>query len=206
MECLEKGMANLTRHIDNIKGKFNLPVVVALNKFNTDTEEEIEAVRKECKKQGAGFAVTEGWGKGGAGALELAAETLVAVQQPSKLKCIYNINDKIEEKIEKIAVNIYGASGVEYSAEAKEKIKEINKMGKDALPVCIAKTQYSFSDDAKKLGAPSGFKIKVRDINLRSGAGFIVAECGSIMLMPGLPKVPAACNMTINGDKITGIF
>lgn len=206
MECLEKGMANLIRHIDNIKGKFNLPVVVALNKFNTDTEEEIEAVRKECKKQGAGFAVTEGWGKGGAGALELAAETLVAVQQPSKLKCIYNINDKIEEKIEKIAVNIYGASGVEYSAEAKEKINEINKMGKDALPVCIAKTQYSFSDDAKKLGAPSGFKIKVRDINLRSGAGFIVAECGSIMLMPGLPKVPAACNMTINGDKITGIF
>lgn len=206
MEALEKGIVNMVRHIDNIKEKFNLPVIVALNKFTTDTDEEIDFIKKECKKQGARFAVTEGWGKGGLGALELAEEVMIAIQQPSKLKFIYNFNDSIEEKINKIATEIYGAKDVSYSKEAKAAIADINSMGKSNLPICIAKTQYSFSDDAKKLGAPSDFTLKVKNIVLRSGAGFIVVECGAIMLMPGLPKVPAACNMSIDGEEIKGIF
>ena len=206
MEALEKGIVNMVRHIDNIKEKFNLPVIVALNKFTTDTDEEIDFIKKECKKQGARFAVTEGWGKGGSGALELAEEVMIAIQQPSKLKFIYNFNDSIEEKIKKIATEIYGAKDVSYSKEAKAAIADINSMGKSNLPICIAKTQYSFSDDAKKLGAPSDFTLKVKNIVLRSGAGFIVVECGAIMLMPGLPKVPAACNMSIDGEEIKGIF
>ncbi len=206
MKALEGGLSNLTKHIENIH-KFGLPVVVAINAFPTDTQEELAYVERKCNEMGAQVALSEVWAKGGEGGIALAEKVLQATQQPSDFKYIYEAEDSIPAKIEAIAREIYGADGVDFTAPAKKSIAELEELGLDKMPVCMAKTQYSLSDDATKLGRPSGFRITVREIRLSAGAGFIVALTGNILTMPGLPKHPAAENMDITNDgKISGLF
>ena len=206
MKALEGGLSNLTKHIENIH-KFGLPVVVAINAFPTDTPEELAYVERKCNDLGAQVALSEVWAKGGEGGIALAQKVLQATQQPSDFKYIYETEASIPAKIEAIAREIYGADGVDFTAPAKKSIAELEKLGLDKMPVCMAKTQYSLSDDATKLGRPSGFRITVREIRLSAGAGFIVALTGNILTMPGLPKHPAAENMDITNDgKISGLF
>jgi formate--tetrahydrofolate ligase len=206
MKALEGGLSNLTKHIENIH-KFGLPVVVAINAFPTDTPEELAYVERKCNELGAQVALSEVWAKGGEGGIALAQKVLQATQQPSDFKYIYETEASIPAKIEAIAREIYGADGVDFTAPAKKSIAELEKLGLDKMPVCMAKTQYSLSDDATKLGRPSGFRITVREIRLSAGAGFIVALTGNILTMPGLPKHPAAENMDITNDgKISGLF
>lgn len=200
------GLANLEKHIENLK-KFNVPIVVALNNFPTDTKKEIDFIENKCKKLGVEFAVSEVWAKGGGGGLDLAKKVLKAASKPSQFKFLYNLNDSIENKIKKIAQEIYGADGVKISAQAKKEIKRLKKLKLDKLPICVAKTQYSLSDDPKKPGAPKNFKINIREIKVSAGAGFIVAITGKIMTMPGLPKKPAAEKIDIGKNgKISGLF
>lgn len=206
MKALEGGLSNLTKHIENIH-KFGLPVVVAINAFPTDTPEELAYVERKCNELGAQVALSEVWAKGGEGGIALAQKVLQATQQPSDFKYIYETEASIPAKIEAIAREIYGADGVDFTAPAKKSIAELEELGLDKMPVCMAKTQYSLSDDATKLGRPSGFRITVREIRLSAGAGFIVALTGNILTMPGLPKHPAAENMDITNDgKISGLF
>jgi Formyltetrahydrofolate synthetase len=206
MKALEGGLSNLTKHIENIH-KFGLPVVVAINAFPTDTPEELAYVERKCNDLGAQVALSEVWAKGGEGGIALAQKVLQATQQPSDFKYIYETEASIPAKIEAIAREIYGADGVDFTAPAKKSIAELEELGLDKMPVCMAKTQYSLSDDATKLGRPSGFRITVREIRLSAGAGFIVALTGNILTMPGLPKHPAAENMDITNDgKISGLF
>ena len=206
MKALEGGLSNLTKHIENIH-KFGLPVVVAINAFPTDTPEELAYVERKCNELGAQVALSEVWAKGGEGGIALAEKVLQATQQPSDFKYIYETEASIPAKIEAIAREIYGADGVDFTAPAKKSIAELEELGLDKMPVCMAKTQYSLSDDAAKLGRPSGFRITVREIRLSAGAGFIVALTGNILTMPGLPKHPAAENMDITNDgKISGLF
>ena len=206
MEALEKGIANLTKHIENIH-KFGLPTVVAINAFPTDTKEELDFVEKKCNELGAEVALSEVWAKGGEGGLALAEKVEEAMNKKSDLKFIYDVNESIPAKIEAIAKEIYGADGVDFTAPAKKQLAEIEALGMDKMPVCMAKTQYSLSDDATKLGRPEGFRITVRELRISAGAGFIVALTGNILTMPGLPKKPAAENMDITPDgKITGLF
>lgn len=206
MKALEGGLSNLTKHIENIH-KFGLPVVVAINAFPTDTPEELAYVERKCNELGAQVALSEVWAKGGEGGIALAEKVLQATQQPSNFKYIYETEASIPAKIEAIAREIYGADGVDFTAPAKKSIAELEELGLDKMPVCMAKTQYSLSDDAAKLGRPSGFRITVREIRLSAGAGFIVALTGNILTMPGLPKHPAAENMDITNDgKISGLF
>ncbi|MBQ7500991.1 MAG: formate--tetrahydrofolate ligase, partial [Clostridia bacterium] len=208
IEALSKGISNLGAHIDNLK-KFGLPVVVSLNRFDTDTEAEIGYVRSYCIENGADFVVSEVFAKGGDGGRELAEAVVAACDKPSDFKQIYDSGLSIKEKISKIAKEIYGAKHVSYESKAEKALKEMIAIdpGYDRLPVCMAKTQYSLSDDPKMLGRPTGFILNVRDIKLSAGAGFIVALTGSIMTMPGLPKEPAAYKMTINNNgDITGLF
>ena len=207
MEALSKGMANLYKHIDNLKGKFGLNVIVALNKYNTDSLEEIEYVSKQLANKNIDTSVVEGWAKGGEGAIDIAEKLVDLVEKEENFKYIYELQDNIKTKIEKIATEIYGAIGVEFSEEAKKEIERIEKMGFSNLPVCIAKTQYSFSDDSKNLECKEPFKITIREINLKAGAGFVVAIAGKIMTMPGLPRIPAAENIDIDENgEIVGIF
>ena len=205
--ALEKGFENLKAHIENI-GKFGLPVVVAVNKFITDTAEEIETLEKLCKANGSKAVLCEGWGKGGEGAVELA-EAVVEVCDSGKAKfhCLYEDELPLDKKIEKIATEIYHASSVEFQGSALKKLKDFEAQGYGKLPVCIAKTQNSISHDPKLIGAPKGFVFPVRDVQLYSGAGFVVALAGDIMTMPGLPKAPAALNIDVDDDGvISGLF
>lgn len=206
MEALEKGLANLTKHIENIH-KFGLPAVVAINAFPTDTKEELDFVEAKCKALGADVALSEVWAKGGAGGIELAEKVEAAMQKTNNFHFMYDVNQSIPEKITAIAKEIYGADGVNFTKAAQKQLKEIEDLGYDKMPICMAKTQYSFSDDATKLGRPTGFTITVRELRLSAGAGFIVALTGNVLTMPGLPKHPAAENMDIdNNGKITGLF
>ena len=229
---LQQGMNNLFRHIENLKDKFGLNVIVVINKYNTDTIAEIEYVQGTLKEKNVEVSLVEGWAKGGEGAIDIAQKIANIVdgkdcssvdeecndgtdkninfengKQENNLKFIYDLSDGIKEKIEKIAKEIYGAEGVKFEEEALVEIERIEKMGYREFPVCIAKTQYSFSDDSKNLECKEPFKITIREINLKAGAGFVVAIAGKIMTMPGLPRIPAAEQIDIDGDgKIVGIF
>ncbi|HNZ04084.1 MAG TPA: formate--tetrahydrofolate ligase [Myxococcota bacterium] len=206
MNALAAGSANLTKHIENA-GRFGIPSVVCINAFPTDTDEELAFVRRECERLGARVAVSEAWAKGGEGSIELANEVWKAASMPAGCRVLYDHNQPIPEKIGTIAREVYGADGVEYTDAAMKTIKELEAAGLDKMPICMAKTQYSLSDDPTKLGRPVGFKITVREIRPSVGAGFIVALTGQIMTMPGLPKRPAAENMDIDNDgHITGLF
>lgn len=206
MAALEKGLANLTKHIENVH-KFGLPAVVAINAFPTDTKEELDFVEEKCNALGASVALSEVWAKGGEGGVELAEKVLEAMKQPADFHYMYEVEQSIPEKIEAIAKAIYGADGVDFTAPAKKQLAEIEALGMDKMPICMAKTQYSLSDDATKLGRPEGFCITVKELRISAGAGFIVALTGNILTMPGLPKKPAAENMDIDvNGKITGLF
>ena len=205
--ALLNGMENLFKHVNNMKDEYGLNVIVALNRYNTDTEEEIEIVQKELKKQNIEMSLVEGWAKGGEGAIDIAQKVVELVEQPTDFKFVYNDDDSIKTKIEKVATKIYGATGVNYLDEANENIEKIEKLGKSNLPICIAKTQYSLSDDDKNLECKEPFKITVRDVALKNGAEFIVVYSGKILTMPGLPKVPAAENIDFDEKgNIIGIF
>jgi len=206
MGALAQGMANLTKHIENMQ-KFGLPTVVAINAFPTDRSKELEFVREKCIELGAEVALSEVWAKGGHGGQELAEKVLAACAQPSNFTYIYDENQPIKAKILAIAQEIYGAEGVNYSPAAEKAIEELTALGFDKTPICMAKTQYSLSDDMTKLGRPAGFSITVREMRVAAGAGFLVALAGNIMTMPGLPKHPAAERMDIdNTGKISGLF
>ena len=206
MAALEAGIVNLGAHIDNMQ-KYNIPVVVAINRFGTDTDAELNFIADYCRARGAEFALSDVFGKGGDGGIELAKKVVEACEKPSDFAPIYSNDLTIKEKIEAIAKTIYGADGVNFTANAIKNINEISALGGDKLPVCIAKTQYSLSDDPKKLGRPSGFTVTVRECKLSNGAGFVVALTGDIMTMPGLPKAPAALRIDVDSDgKITGLF
>ena len=207
-EALQKGICNLLGHIDNLRGVYGANVVVAINKFITDTDEEINYIANVCKQAGAECEICECWAKGGEGSVALAEKVLAAVAKGGKIRFSYSDDMDIIQKIQAVATRVYGAKEVEFSAKALASIAQIKKVGKGDLPICIAKTQYSFSDDAKKLGRPVGFTLHVQDVELRGGAGFLVVVCGNIMLMPGLSKVPNAVNMTIDSvsGEIKGLF
>lgn len=208
LEALEAGLPNLLKHVENITKVFNLPAVVALNRFPTDTEEEIELVKEKCKELGVNVKVSEVWAKGGEGGVEVAEEVLRLIEEKNnKMKFCYDVEMPIKEKIKTIAKKIYGAEDAAFTQDAEKQIAELEKLGFDKLPVCMAKTQYSLSDDATKLGRPEGFKITVREVYVSAGAGFVVAITGSIMKMPGLPKVPAAVKIDVDENgRITGLF
>lgn len=208
MLSLEKGMNNLYKHIDNIRGKFGLNVIVAINKYNTDKENELEYVQNELAKREIVSSVVESWAKGGEGAIDISKKIVEIVKdKPERFEYIYDLNETIVEKINKVAMKIYGAKGVIYPEEVTKKIEKIEEMGYGNLSVCIAKTQYSFSDNAKNLECDEPFEINIRDVELKSGAGFIVVLAGKIMTMPGLPKIPAAETIDIDENgEIVGIF
>ena len=207
LEALKNGIANLNRHLDNLKNKFGLNVIVAINKFSTDTQAEINLLKQELDKQNIELSLVESHEKGSTGAVDIAEKLVKLVEKEENFKYIYQDEDTIKEKIEKVACNIFGAEGVEYSKEALEEIEKIVKLGFSKYPVCIAKTQYSFSDDPKNLECKEPFKIHVNEINIKAGAEFIVAITGKIMTMPGLPRNPAAEKIDIDSDgNIVGIF
>ncbi len=206
LDALKKGIVNLGAHISNMK-KYGVPVVVAINRFSSDTQEELRFIEDYCRENGADFALSEVFAKGGEGGVDLAKKVCEAAEKPSEFHPIYDTECSIKNKIERIAMEIYGADGVSYTGQAEKSIREIEQIGRDRLPVCIAKTQYSLSDNAALLGRPSGFKITIRDLRLSNGAGFVVAYAGDIMTMPGLPRVPSAEKIDVDADgKITGLF
>lgn len=206
IEALKKGMTNLAKHIENIQ-KFGLSIVVAINAFPTDTENELQELKALCESMGASVSISEAWAKGGEGAIDLAQKVIEATEKPSNFQYMYDVNDSIKDKINAIATKIYGADDVNYTPAVEKTIAEFEAEGLDKMPICMAKTQYSLSDDQFKLGAPTGFKITVRELRISAGAGFIVALTGNILTMPGLPKKPAAENMDIDiNGKITGLF
>lgn len=206
LEALKKGIVNLGVHIENMR-KYNVPVIVAINRFGTDSKEELEYIESYCRENGADFALSDVFGKGGEGGIELAKKVVEACEKTSDFAPIYSLDLTVKEKIEKIAATIYGASKVNYTTAADKAIKEVEALGADKLPVCIAKTQYSLSDNPALLGAPKDFEITVRNVTLSNGAGFVVAYTGDIMTMPGLPKVPAAHSIDVDSDgKIVGLF
>ncbi|WP_058485211.1 formate--tetrahydrofolate ligase [Defluviitalea phaphyphila] len=207
LEALKKGIANLKKHIENIQ-QYKVPLVVTLNAFVSDTDAEINYVKEECEAMGCSFAISEVWEKGGEGGLELARKTIEILEtKTSNFEPLYDVNSSIEEKIETIAKKIYGAKGVVFTPKAKKDMEKIISMKLDKIPICIAKNQYSLSDDPNLLGRPENFDITVRELKISAGAGFIVALTGDIMTMPGLPKKPAAMNIDINEQgKITGLF
>jgi len=205
-EALRKGMVNLEKHIENMR-KYGVPVVVAINRFPSDTEDEIAVLAEFCKEMNVEYSLSEVFSKGGEGGMDLAEKVVAACEQPSDFHPIYDTEAPIKAKITTIAKEIYGADGVTFTAAASKAIREIEALGKGNLPVCMAKTQYSLSDNQKLLGRPSNFKITVREVRLSAGAGFVVALCGDVMTMPGLPKVPAAekIDVDVNGN-IKGLF
>ena len=207
LAALEAGLPNLLKHIENITTVYGLPVVVAINRFPTDTEAELELVRTKCAELGVNVALSEVWGKGGAGGEELAKEVVRLCDEASEMKFVYDENTTIKEKIEAIATKVYGADGVDYTAKAETEIATFEKLGFGNLPICMAKNQYSLTDDQTKLGRPTGFRITISDMTASIGAGFLVALTGSIMKMPGLPKVPAAEKINVDNDGvISGLF
>lgn len=207
LEALEKGMPNLIRHVENLTKVYKLPTVVAINEFPTDTEAEIELVDESCKKLGVNVVRSSVWANGGKGGEKLAEEVVELCESDNDFTCAYDLAEPIEQKIVDLTQKIYGGDGVEFSDEAKAKIEILEKQGYGKLPICVAKTQYSFSDDATLLGAPKGFNIHVRDVKVSSGAGFIVVYTGTVMTMPGLPKIPAAENIDVDdSEKIKGLF
>ena len=207
LDALKKGIVNLEKHIENIQ-KFGVPVIVTLNSFITDTDAENEYIRQFCEERGCEFALSEVWEKGGEGGIALAEKVLNTLEnKESHFHTLYEDELSLKEKIEKISKEIYGADGVVYEPAAQKQITKIEAMGFGKFPICMAKNQYSFSDDAKKLGRPENFDIHIREVYVDAGAGFVVALTGSVMTMPGLPKVPAANNIDVSEDgKITGLF
>ena len=207
LEALEKGLPNLLQHVSNITTVYKLPCVVAINRFPTDTEAELKLIETKCKELGVNVALSEVWGKGGEGGIELAKEVIRLCEQPNDFTFSYELNCSIKEKIEAIAKKIYHADGVNFTANAEKQIKTLTELGYDHMPICMAKTQYSFTDDQTKLGAPRDFTITVRNVKVSAGAGFLVALTGEIMTMPGLPKVPAAERIDVDETgKISGLF
>lgn len=206
LEAVKKGFVNLEKHIENVK-KYGLPIVVTLNSFTTDTQEEIDFIREKCESIGVHFALSEVWAKGGEGGIELANKVLEALKEPSDFKFLYDEKLSIEEKLNIISKEIYGADSVKILPKAKSEIAQIEKIGLDKMPICIAKTPASLSDNPNLLGRPSGFDITIKDVRVSAGAGFIVALAGDVMVMPGLPKVPAAENLDIDENgNIVGLF
>ena len=205
--ALEKGIPNLLRHVSNIKNVYGLPCVVAVNRFPTDTDAEINLVIEKCRELGVNVALSTVWADGGAGGIELANEVVRLCETPKNFTFAYPLDVSIKEKIEQITKKIYGGENVSYTADAEKQIEKLTSLGFDKLPVCMAKTQYSFSDDPKKLGSPEHFTVTVRNVKISAGAGFIVALTGEIMTMPGLPKVPAAMNIDVDENgRISGLF
>ena len=206
LEAVKKGFENLEKHIENIK-KYGLPIVVTLNAFTTDTKEEIDFIKQQCNNIGVYFALSEVWAKGGEGGIELANQVIKALKEPANFKPLYDEKLSIEEKINIIAKEIYGADSVKILPKAKTEIAQIEKIGLDKMPICIAKTPFSFSDNPNLLGRPCGFDITIKEVRVSAGAGFIVALAGDVMVMPGLPKVPAAQNLDIDENgNIVGLF
>jgi formate--tetrahydrofolate ligase len=201
------GLPNLAKHLQNIKEVYGMPVVVAINKFPTDTEAELAAVEEACKKMAVAVVLSDVWGKGSAGGKELAQKVVALAEEPNQFSYVYDLDDSIEEKLNKIVQKIYGGTGVELAPSAKKELKELERLGFGSYPICMAKTQYSFSDDASLLGAPTDFTVTIRNLKVSAGAGFIVALTGAVMTMPGLPKSPAAERIDVD-DKgnITGLF
>ncbi len=207
LAALEAGLPNLLQHVDNITQVFNLPCVVAINEFPTDTRAEIDLIEAECKKRGVNVALSQVWAKGGEGGIALAEEVIRLCDEPGDLTFSYTDDLSIEQKIEAIATRVYHADGVDFTPAAKKDLAQLEALGFSAMPICMAKTQYSFSDDQTKLGAPRDFRITVRNLKVSAGAGFIVALTGDIMTMPGLPKEPAACRIDVDATgKISGLF
>ena len=207
VEALKEGIPNLLRHVDNIQTVYGLPVVVAINAFPTDTAEELALVEEECKKRGVNVVLSEVWAKGGKGGQALAEEVMHLCQTESKLTFAYDVKESLKQKITDIATKIYHADGVEFAPSAAKQLQQLEELGFGELPICMAKTQYSFTDDQTKLGAPENFKITVREVRVSAGAGFVVCLTGSIMTMPGLPKVPAAEHIDVLDDgRIVGLF
>ena len=208
LEALEKGLPNLLRHVENITTTYRLPCVVAINRFPTDTEAELELVRAKCRELGVNVALSEVWGKGGDGGVELAREVVrLCEEEKGDFRYAYELDTTIEEKLNAIVKNVYRGAGIALTPNAKKQAQQLEALGFGSCPICMAKTQYSFSDDQKLLGAPEGFTVTVRNLKISAGAGFIVALTGDIMTMPGLPKVPAAENIDVTDDgKIVGLF
>lgn len=207
VEALKKGLPNLLRHVKNMSEVFGLPTVVAINRFPTDTVAEIDALKEECCRQGVKVALSEVWEKGGEGGVELAQAIVELCEKKSDFRFSYPLDISVTEKINALSRKVYGADGATILPAAQKKIAAIEKLGFGGLPICVAKTQYSFSDDPSLIGAPNGFNITVKDVRISAGAGFIVVYTGDIMTMPGLPKVPAAENITVDDDgKISGLF
>ena len=207
LEALEAGMPNLLRHVSNIKGVWGLPVVVAINAFPTDTPAELALVEQRCNELGVNVALSEVWAKGGEGGRALAEEVLRLCDEPSDFHFAYELDEPLAKKVEDISTRVYHADGVDFAPKAARMLRQLEEQGFGGLPVCMAKTQYSFSDDPKRLGAPEGFRITVRDLRVSAGAGFVVALTGDIMTMPGLPRVPAAEKIDVTPDgRITGLF
>lgn len=206
IEALKKGMKNLYKHIDNLKNIFGQNVIVAINKFNTDTEVELNYLKEELSKRNIEVSIVESWAKGGNGAIDIA-QKIVNMPESQTIKYCYDLNDSIVDKVKKVAQNVYGAENVIFSDETMKKVEKIKKLGYGNLPICIAKTQYSFSDNAKNIECAEKFNININDVELKAGAGFIVIYTGKIMTMPGLPQTPAAENIDISNDgEISGIF
>lgn len=208
LDALQKGVPNLLKHVENITQKFGLPAVVAINRFPDDTDKELELIRKQCAGYGVDVALSEVWGKGGKGGQELAAKVLEIIEHgKNEFRFVYSDKDSIIDKIRKVAVEIYGAKDVVFTGKALQGIKQAEELGLTGLPVCMAKTQYSLSDNPKLIARPENFEVSVRDIRISAGAGFIVAITGDIMTMPGLPKMPAAESIDVDDDgRISGLF
>lgn len=207
VEAVVKGLTNLDKHIENIQDVYGLPVVVAINKFPLDTDAEIEAVEKACKERGVEVVLSDVWANGGEGGIELAEKVMELAEQENSFSYVYDLEDSIEEKLTKIVQKVYGGKGIELTGPAKKQLKQLEELGYDKLPICMAKTQYSFSDDATLVGAPKDFTITIKNLKVSAGAGFIVALTGAVMTMPGLPKSPASERIDIDEEgNITGLF
>lgn len=207
INALDKGLPNLLKHVENITQVFKLPAVVAINKFPTDTDAELNLIKSKCEELGVNVSISEVWAKGGEGGIDLANEILKLTENKSNMEYAYDLKLSIKDKIKSIANKLYGADDVEFTSKANKEIANFEKLGFDKLPICMAKNQYSLTDDAKVLGRPTGFNITIRDLTISAGAGFIVALTGDVMKMPGLPKVPAAEKIDVDVDgKITGLF
>ena len=205
--ALERGLPNLLKHVSNITNVYKLPCVVAINRFPFDTEAELKLVEDKCKELGVNVALSEVWAKGGEGGIALAQEVIRLCEQPNDFTFSYDLDMSIEDKITAIVQKIYGGKDVAFTSNAQKQIQQLTALGYDKMPICMAKTQYSLSDDPTKLGAPTGFTVTVRNIKVSAGAGFLVALTGDIMTMPGLPKVPAAERIDVDATgKISGLF
>lgn len=206
LTALEQGLPNLLKHIDNMQSVFGLPVVVAINRFVSDSDDELALIKKTCYNQGVAVCVADVWGQGKAGGTELACQVMAMMDTPKDFHFCYQTTESIVNKITAVAQKIYGATGVNFTQEATQDIKRLEKLGMDNLPICMAKTQYSLSDNPALLGRPADFDLTVRQISVSHGAGFLVVLCGDIMKMPGLPKVPSAHKIDVVNGQIVGLF